>query len=379
MDVVINEIYADAPGADDGLEWVELYNPGIEAVPLDGWAVWSGTSGLAERVQLTGSLAPSAYLVVDGPGLTLGNAGSSADAVALVDAAGATVDTVVYGAPNSDAFLDDRGAAATSTAPAPVEGRALARSPDGVDSDDSASDFVIADPTPGAPNAAPLPCVSSAEVRINELLPDPPGDDDGGEWVELYNAGPIAVPLAGWTLTFATSELGDPDVVFGEVEIGAGAFLIVGGAQAGADVITGAHPGNGTDTDAVRLASCDGAFTDTVLYGEGPNADDLPDDRGEPSDPYGDPTSGRSVARWVDGEDSDRPADWRILAVPTPGAPNPAPSAAPAEESGGCGERPGAGCGGRPAAVGAIAAIAPWWRRRYLLASAISSRAGIST
>lgn len=379
MEIVINEVYADAPGADEGQEWVELYNSGGEAVALDGWAVWSGTSALAERVVLAGTLEPAGYLVVGGPELTLGNAGTSADAVALHDATGAVVDTVVYGAPNSDIFVDDRGEVAWSTAPAPVSGLSLMRSPDGRDTDDSGVDFLNGEPTPGAANPVPLPCVPSTDIVINELLPDPPGDDGEREWVELYNAGEHDVALGGWTLTFATSAYSEPDVVLGDVVLAAGAFLVVGGAEAGADVVTGAHPGNGTETDAVRLTSCDGTYTDTVLYGEAPNGDELDDDRGETSEPYGEPSSGQSIARWVDGVDSDRSADWRILVVPTPGAPNPAPSGAEEEDnSRGCTARPGAGCRSRPT-LAVFAALVPWWRRRYLLARAISSTSTVST
>ena len=37
-------------------------------------------------------------------------------------------------------------------------------------------------------------------IYINEWLPDPAGADAKGEFVELYNDGPVAVNLRGWTL-----------------------------------------------------------------------------------------------------------------------------------------------------------------------------------
>lgn len=37
-------------------------------------------------------------------------------------------------------------------------------------------------------------------VAISEWLPNPPGPDAAGEWVELLNDGPQAVPLRGWRI-----------------------------------------------------------------------------------------------------------------------------------------------------------------------------------
>ena len=41
---------------------------------------------------------------------------------------------------------------------------------------------------------------AGATVRVNELLPNPTGDDGAGEWIELYNFGSNAVDLSGWML-----------------------------------------------------------------------------------------------------------------------------------------------------------------------------------
>lgn len=42
---------------------------------------------------------------------------------------------------------------------------------------------------------------AAAQVRINEILPDPGSSFDGAEYIELYNAGGSAVNLTGWVLT----------------------------------------------------------------------------------------------------------------------------------------------------------------------------------
>jgi len=41
---------------------------------------------------------------------------------------------------------------------------------------------------------------ANAYVFINEVELNPSGDDDGAEWVELYNSGPEIMNLTGWEL-----------------------------------------------------------------------------------------------------------------------------------------------------------------------------------
>ena len=45
-----------------------------------------------------------------------------------------------------------------------------------------------------------LPHTASAQVVINEFQYDDTGTPDDREFIELYNAGPAAVDLTGWTL-----------------------------------------------------------------------------------------------------------------------------------------------------------------------------------
>ena len=42
---------------------------------------------------------------------------------------------------------------------------------------------------------------SGFQIKINEIMLDPVGTDQGQEWVELYNAGDESLDLTGWTLT----------------------------------------------------------------------------------------------------------------------------------------------------------------------------------
>ncbi len=46
-----------------------------------------------------------------------------------------------------------------------------------------------------------FPIVISAQITINELLPNPPGNDTNQEWIELYNNSTSTLDLAGFRLT----------------------------------------------------------------------------------------------------------------------------------------------------------------------------------
>ncbi|MCB9669688.1 MAG: lamin tail domain-containing protein [Alphaproteobacteria bacterium] len=339
--LVVNELLVNPEGTDDGLEWVELFHAGLAPIDLDGWEVQSATSSSWTARITFGplTLEPGGRLLVGGsavPGRThdlqgtLGN-GTGGDGVRVVDCAGFPADTVIYGADNTDGLVDDLGEAARSLAPLPPEGSALQRVEDGHDTDQSGLDFVVApEATPGAPNIPfePLACELAGGVRINEVLPDPDGVDDGLEWIELHNSGPSAVRLDGWALAAGTSDYAVLDVVFpADTTIPAGGFVVVGGALVPeVDVVAeGLSVGNGsTSRDGVRLFDCEGTPVDTVVYG--PPAEDDPepgivDDADTVAPPYGDPASGLSIARVQDGVDTDLAADWRV-GRPTPGSSN---------------------------------------------------------
>ena len=374
-DVVVNEVMANPDGSDTDLEWIELYNKTNAAVPVEGWGLAFGSNAdNQDDIDVTlpsgAVVPPRGYLVVMGAkaglgGLvadfSLGN-GTAGDSVRLFDCDGVAVDTVAYGDPkNADGVGDDRRTPATSLAPTPGDGEALARVSDGFDTDDSGVDFaatLVA--TPGAANEEIEPVVCAPglprAVVINELLTNPTSTDDGFEWVELYNPGSAAVSLDGWGLIFATQ--GDdwedaPDYLFpGGISLAPGGFLVVGGEfSVEADLIGDVSLGNGTGGDGVRLVDCEGARIDTVVYGSD-NEDLVPDDVGAtPDPPSPEPEEAQSLARVEDGVDQDDVGDWFVDVTPTPGETNyQEPIVVPPVEQRGCGkggpaETDNKGCG----------------------------------
>jgi hypothetical protein len=156
-DVLLNEIYYDHAGSDEGFEFIELVNPDTAAVPLagltiefhdgssSGWtAIWRAAA--ADTIEPGGLFVVGGELVVPFPDavddLGLQN---GPDAVRITRG-GAEIDLVGYGPLDSSAFFEG--------APAPDvdAGSSLARRPDGEDTNNNAADFDPSPPSPGRRN-----------------------------------------------------------------------------------------------------------------------------------------------------------------------------------------------------------------------------------
>ena len=132
--MLLSELFYDASGADNGLEWVELYNPSSTTVILDGLSLgFGGASYATISVALQGVIGPDSYFVVGGPTSVdananphfdqlvnftpdLQNSGHTADAmglfdvdVALLSASSLPFGALVYGVVNTNGFVDARG------------------------------------------------------------------------------------------------------------------------------------------------------------------------------------------------------------------------------------------------------------------------------
>ncbi len=146
----ISEVFFDAVGSDDGLEWVELHNAGDTTIDLQYFSLGSGGSDLAtSTAQLTGLVPPGGCFVVGGPTPTAGNGNPTFDqaidfnpdlqngpddGIALffapdtdIDASVVPEDSVIWGGTNVSGFLGETGVADTEIAPDPANGNSLER------------------------------------------------------------------------------------------------------------------------------------------------------------------------------------------------------------------------------------------------------------
>lgn len=145
---------------------------------------------------------------------------------------------------------------------------------------------------------------------INEFVPNP--NDEEKEWVEIFNVGTSTIDLTGWTLSDAVSVRNSP----------------TGTIQAGTYYIIELNNVLNNSGDTIILKNPTEDIVDQVQYDSG--ADNAPV-----------PAKGNSVARNVDGQDTDNDKnDWAETTTPIKGEINiiTAPVAnTPAPTSGGGG------------------------------------------
>lgn len=179
--LVINEFLADPEGSDSGQEYVEFYNAGAETLSLTGvkfqfangavgaqWDTrWQADPGL--------SLAPGAFfLLVDRnwqgfaeyQAMAYLGLQNGPDAIRLLRDE-EVLDLVGYGSLTDPELLEGMAVPL-------VSGLALARRPDGQDTDNNSLDFVSTEPTPGENNFLDL------DLRIDSVILDPPSLTQAG-------------------------------------------------------------------------------------------------------------------------------------------------------------------------------------------------------
>jgi hypothetical protein len=207
---VLNEVLYDPAGADGGAEFVELHQPGDTAVALADARLEfaNGADGPVWRVRWRGGAddtlrAGGFFLIADegwqGPpadaqvSLQLQN---GPDAIRLVLADG-RMDVLGYGE------LEDPGLYETTPHADVPSGQALARRPDGQDTDRNDVDWVAAVPSPGAAN------FQRYGASVDAFKGEPPSlPAVGGEvtlTLRLFNTGLADLPAGPVILTDVTT------------------------------------------------------------------------------------------------------------------------------------------------------------------------------
>jgi hypothetical protein len=186
--VILNEILANnsyltnADGTTS--DWVELFNPGSNALSLAGYGLTDDVGNPRKWVFPPGvTLGPGAFLavrcdslgpasIVSGPVLNTGfDLNSSGEGVYLYDSSASLSDSVMFG-------------------PQPAD-FSIGRAPDGTGS------WNLNLPTVGSANI-PVATGDVSNIRINEWEANA---SNGPDWLELYNPNPQPVALGGLYLT----------------------------------------------------------------------------------------------------------------------------------------------------------------------------------
>lgn len=214
--LIINEFVSDADE-----EWVEIFNPYNNVIPLSGWTIRDGSrkqTGLPDQL-----LGMEQYVVIKNP---LGKLNNTGDTIELLDPTGATIDSVVYG---------------TDTIPIPKNPYSLARDADGewvvtvsvtmgteneivtvqekksIEVKKVKKIRVVKEEKKSIPDTVENKKDISEEiteikeeittVRLSEIYPNTTGSDLVEEFIELENYGEETVCLSGWKLMDAGEKI----------------------------------------------------------------------------------------------------------------------------------------------------------------------------
>lgn len=199
-DLVINEIFSSPPTGQT--EWLEFYKNLDSEIDLSNWTVEEGSGSVTS---LSGKISKSdKFYVVENLRGKLNNEGD----IIILKWNGKIIDKVSYGDWNDGELKDN--------AEAPESPNSLVRIADGRDTDNDLADFAVTQTvTKGSANQITVAeeeneIISnyfnySGQIILNEILPNPVGDDETGEFVELRNLSANPIDLAGWQIADASS------------------------------------------------------------------------------------------------------------------------------------------------------------------------------
>jgi len=177
-----------------GGEWVEIFNNTDDEISLENWGLEEGNN--SESVELEGELKPREYLIIcdiDNKNNSLEECekfngkiikrklslNDNGEGIEILNTEKERIDFVEY--------KDDWGGDGNGYS---IE----------IEDGEWRESYVIGG-TPGEENSQkPKPKKYSDKIRINEILPNPSGDEKRGEYIELYNFSDEDVNLIGWIL-----------------------------------------------------------------------------------------------------------------------------------------------------------------------------------
>jgi hypothetical protein len=329
--IVINELMANPAGS--ASDWIELYNTTDETISIGGWFLSDDANDLTKYRIAAGTLIPAGGFAVFYQDQHFGNQADPGCATSFgLSKNGETVYLHSGSAGVLTGYTEQEKFGASEN------GVSLGRWQKGT----GTYNFVpLSQPTPGQTNAMPR----VGPVVINEIMYHP-ADGDGGEYVELFNAGDLPVTLydagrdAPWRFTddpedpgiellFSTNEPvvlapGEYLVLTKDLDLFSAKFTVPAGVRVlpwtfgslanGGDKIQLSKPG---DEDAGGRAWI---RVDRVVYSDGSHPQDLPG----AMDPWPIEADGqgRSLSRINPQTYGNDPNNWHA-AAPSPGTPNP--------------------------------------------------------
>jgi len=272
--MLIHEIAWAGTLASSADEWIEIYNPGEQAINLTGWTL-SDEGDI--HISLEGRIAPKTYFllersddstVADIPAdlIYTGTLSNAGETLKLIDPTGVLIDCVN---PKGNAWpAGDSGNRASMER---IGGQGPSSTWGTFNGHHGVGHDVNGQPIQGTPRSQnsvqfppPPPMWIKGKVVINEVLIRPHYDwegkggvDPGDEFIELLNLGPLPVFLKGWVLDDVPQGGSSPYTIPG-ISLRPGSYVALFRNQTGIALNDGG--------DSVRLVTPDGQIVDKIKY-----------------------------------------------------------------------------------------------------------------
>lgn len=257
--LIINEFVSD-PSQDDE-EWIEIYNPYNNVIPLAGWVITE--AGGSSTTLPDQPLGYDQFILLKP---IKGNLNNSGDTITLLDPSGNIIDQVSYGDsaeapaesdPNSVA-RDANGAWQATTTPTPREQNIITLEAEEVTvapvEIPELTTNQAADPPEEIATEPTEPIVY--DLRLNEVYPNTEGDDETEEFVEVINTGESSINPDGWTIEDAS---GKQYLIEADSSLNPGAILAIERTESKIAL-------NNSGGEAVTLIAPDGNKIDQLKY-----------------------------------------------------------------------------------------------------------------
>ena len=233
QNIVINEIAWMGTAISPNDEWIELYNPTSSPIALTGWRIEAQDG--TPSILLDGTIPASGYFLLERTDDTsapeiaadiiyAGALENGADALTISDASGNTVDIVSSWSAGDNNSKETMALVNSIWANGPAGGTPKAAN---TTAPFTESELESTPATETSPQSELIPessnqtyteeneqvvqypqFIHTEDVVINELLPNPAGNDATDEWIELRNFGDMSYDISNWILDNYTIPLG---------------------------------------------------------------------------------------------------------------------------------------------------------------------------
>lgn len=263
-DVRISELFPNPKGDDSLGEFIEIENNGLATVDLEGYSLSDGSRTYIFPTQI---MLPGEYLHVirTETSIVLNNTHES---ISLHDPNNKVIDTVEYLDGKEDmsfSYINGRFEWTNVVSP----GKENSSNVSHVDTPETLDEASMSKKESIDIISKPSNVDKKSDqgknhhISISELLPNPKGKDQDGEWIELYNYGEDVAYLNGWFLD--DEEGGSKPYALEELVLQPKEYAVINRSTSGIQL--------NNSEDSVRLIGPDGSEVDGVRYLNVPGED----------------------------------------------------------------------------------------------------------